>query len=130
MAVKILIVDDSPTVRLVLLKALQPYDCTVAEACDGAEGLVAAAREHPDLILLDLSMPVMDGERMLKQMVAETELKSIPVILVTSEADREDARKLVKFGVRDFVMKPFREDELLQSVLKVIPLVKRKVAAT
>ena len=129
MAVKILIVDDSKTVRLVLLKALQPYDCVVSEACDGAEGLAAVARERPDLILLDLSMPVMDGERMLKSMRAHAELKSIPIILVTSEADAADALRVAKLGVWDVVVKPFREDDLLKRVATVVPLVKRQASA-
>ena len=126
MPTKILTADDSQTVRLVLLKAFQPYDCVVIEACNGEEGLAAAVREKPDLILLDLSMPVMDGVTMLTKLRADPELKSIPVIMLTAESDCENVVLVTKLKVADYVLKPFREDHLLQRAAKIIPLQKRK----
>jgi two-component system, cell cycle response regulator len=126
MPTKILTVDDSPTVRLVLVKAFRPYDCTVAEACNGQEGLAAAAREKPDLIILDLSMPVMDGIAMLTKLRADPDLKAIPVIMLTAESDRENIFHVTKLGVRDYLLKPFRENDLLQRVAKIVPLQKRE----
>ena len=130
MPTKILTVDDSQTVRLVLLKAFQSYDCVVIEARNGEEGLAAAAREKPDLILLDLSMPVMDGVTMLNKLRADSELESIPVIMLTAESDCENVFLVTKLGVADYVLKPFRENHLLQRVMKIIPLQKREPVTT
>jgi two-component system cell cycle response regulator len=116
-------------VRLVLGKAFQPYDCELLEACDGKEGLALATREKPDLILLDLFMPVMDGIAMLTRLRADPNLKSIPVVMLTAESDRENIFHVTKLGVSDYILKPFREDHLLQRVAKIIPLRKREVVA-
>ena len=78
MPTKILTVDDSLTVRLVLAKAFATYDAELIEACNGEEGLAAARRDRPDLILLDLSMPIMDGIATLKALRADPHLKSTP----------------------------------------------------
>lgn len=129
MPTKILTVDDSLTVRLVLAKAFQPYDCELLEACNGEEGLAIARREKPDLIFLDLSMPVMDGIDTLTAVRADANLKSTPVIMLTAESDRTSVFHVTKLGVSDYILKPFREELLLQRVMKIIPLQKREVAA-
>ena len=72
MRYKVLTVDDSKTVRIIVKKAFKPFDCEIFEAANGVEGLAVAAKENPDLILLDVTMPVMDGVEML------TKLKSDP----------------------------------------------------
>src|SRR5947209_20211464 len=108
MSTKILIVDDSLTVRLVLAKAFQPYDCELIEARNGEEGLAAARREKPDLILLDLCMPVMDGIAMLIALRATPALKSIPVIMLTAESDRQSVFHVTSLGISDYILKPFR----------------------
>ena len=128
MPTKILTVDDSLTVRLVLAKAFQPYDCKLLQACNGKEGLALATREKPDLILLDLCMPVMDGIATLTALRADAHLGSIPVIMLTAESDRRSVLHITKLGVSDYILKPFREDLLLQRVMKIIPLEKREVA--
>ena len=129
MPVKILTVDDSQTVGLVLLKAFRPYDCIVMEACNGQDGLALAAAEKPDLILLDLSMPVMDGITMLAKLRADPDLKAIPVIMLTAESDRENIFHATKLGVRDYILKPFREQHVLEKAAKIIPLLKREPVA-
>ena len=130
MPTRILTVDDSETIRLVLLKAFRPYDCVVTEACNGEEGLAAASAEKPDLILLDLSMPVMDGIAMLTELKADPELKTIPVVMLTSEADRENVFHVTKLGVRDYILKPFKEAHLLERIANIIPLQKREAVAS
>jgi two-component system cell cycle response regulator len=126
MPTKILTVDDSLTIRLVLAKAFQPYDCELFEACNGEQGLAAATREKPDLILLDLCMPAMDGIQMLTRLRADPELKSIPVIMLTAESDRESVFQITKLGVSDYILKPFQEEHLLQRVSKIVALQKRE----
>ncbi len=119
MPTKILTVDDSLTVRLVLAKAFQPYDCELLQACNGKEGLAIATREKPELILLDLCMPVMDGDRHAHR-TAELDpiLKSTPVIMLTAESDRTSVFQVTKLGVSDYILKPFREDLFVQRVIK------------
>jgi len=129
MPVKILTVDDSETVRLVLLKAFRPYDCAVYEAVNGEEGLAVAAAEKPDLIILDLCMPVMDGVEMLTKLKADPDLKTIPVVMLTAESDRENVFHVTKLGVRDYILKPFREDHVLERISKIVPLQKREPVA-
>ncbi len=77
MKMKILSVDDSRTIRMVVTRAFRTYDCTMCEACNGEEGLAAAAKERPDLILLDVTMPVMDGVTMLTKLKEDPQLKTI-----------------------------------------------------
>ena len=76
MATKILSVDDSRTIRLIVGKAFRPYDVQLCEATNGEEGLAAAAREKPELIILDVTMPVMDGVTMLVKLQEDPKLKA------------------------------------------------------
>jgi DNA-binding response OmpR family regulator len=126
MRTKILTVDDSSTIRIVLAKAFQPYDCDVFEAGNGQEGLAIAAREKPDLIILDLTMPVMDGIATLTQLRAHPELKSTPVIMLTAESDHENVFHITKLGVRDYILKPFNENQLLERAGCIVPLRKKE----
>jgi len=127
MATKILSVDDSRTIRLIVGRAFKPYDCTVLEACNGEEGLAAAAREKPDLIILDVTMPVMDGVTMLTKLKEDEALKTTPVIMLTAESGRENVLQIAKLGVRDYLVKPFKEDQLIEKAGRVVSLQKKAV---
>src|SRR5476651_831602 len=122
MRYKVLTVDDSKTVRIIVRKAFKPYDCEILEAGNGVEGLAVAAKEMPDLILLDVTMPVMDGVEMLTKLKADASLKAIPVVMLTAEGGREHVLKIAKIGVRDYIVKPFKEETLIQKVGRIIPL--------
>lgn len=128
MPTKILSVDDSRTIRIIVGRAFQPYDCQVCEAGNGEEGLAVAAREKPDLILLDVTMPVMDGVTMLTRLKEDPELKSIPVIMLTAESGRENVLHIAKLGVRDYLVKPFKEAQLIEKVGRIVPMQKKVVA--
>ena len=119
---KILSVDDSKTIRLIVKRAFAPYDCTVCEATNGEEGLAAAANERPDLIVLDITMPVMDGVTMLTALKADPNLKSIPVIMLTAESGRENVAYIAKLGVRDYLVMPFQDAQLIEKVKRVLAL--------
>ena len=119
---KILSVDDSKTIRLIVKRTFAPYDCTVCEATNGEEGLAAAANEKPDLIVLDITMPVMDGVTMLTKLKENPDLKNIPVIMLTAESGRENVAYIAKLGVRDYLVKPFKDDQLIEKVKRVITL--------
>lgn len=122
MSVKILTTDDSKTVRIIVNKAFKSFDCQIVEAANGVEGLAAAAKEQPNIILLDITMPVMDGVEMLTRLKADPALKGIPVIMLTAEGGRDQVLKIAKLGIRDYIVKPFKEDVLIEKVSKVIEL--------
>lgn len=122
MRYKVLTVDDSKTVRIIVKKAFKTYDCDIIEAANGVEGLAMAAKETPDLILLDVTMPVMDGVEMLTKLKADPVLKSIPVVMLTAEGGRDNVLKIAKIGVRDYIVKPFREEVLIDKCSRIIDL--------
>jgi two-component system cell cycle response regulator len=119
---KILTVDDSKTVRIIVKKAFKPFDIELFEASNGVEGLAIAAKDLPDLILLDVTMPVMDGVEMLTKIKADPQLKGIPVMMLTAEGGRENVLKIAKIGVRDYLVKPFKEESLLEKAGRIIDL--------
>lgn len=122
MSVKILTVDDSKTIRQIVAKVFRTYDCAVLEAANGVVGLATATREKPDLILLDYTMPVMDGFEVLARLRSDPDLKNTPVIMLTAEAGRETVIRIAKLGVRDYLIKPFKEEMLIERVSRVVTL--------
>ena len=88
MSPKILSVDDSKAVRMLLARLFRPFACELFEGANGQEGLAVAARERPDLIILDYNMPVMDGVSMLRQLRENADLRCTPVIMLTDEIER------------------------------------------
>jgi two-component system cell cycle response regulator len=119
---KILTVDDAKTVRIIIKKAFRSYDCEIIEAVNGVEGLAIAAKHMPDLILLDITMPVMDGIEMLTRLKADPQLKGIPVMMLTAEGGRDNVLKIAKLGVRDYIIKPFKEDTLIEKIGRILDL--------
>lgn len=128
MPIKILSVDDSRTIRLIVGRAFLPYDCQMCEASNGEEGLAVAAREKPDLIILDVTMPVMDGVTMLTKLKEDPELKAIPVVMLTAESGRENVLQIAKLGVRDYLVKPFKENQLIEKAGRIVNLQKKAAA--
>ena len=122
MGPKILTVDDSKTIRLIVARAFKSFACEIFEAADGVEGLTAAQRERPDIIILDLTMPIMDGVEMLTKLKADPELRSIPVVILTAESGRENVLRIAKLGVRDYLIKPFKEESIVERVGRIIDL--------
>jgi two-component system, cell cycle response regulator len=125
MTPKILSVDDSKTIRLVLARLFRPFTCTLYEAANGEEGLAMAVAQKPDLIILDYNMPVMDGLAMLRRLREDAGLKRTPVIMLTAESGCENIAAVARLGVRDYITKPFREDQLLAKAGRIIPLLPR-----
>jgi two-component system, cell cycle response regulator len=125
MTPRILSIDDSKTIRLLLARLFRPFACELMEAANGEEGLAVASRENPDLIILDYNMPVMDGIAMLRKMREDPGLKRTPVIMLTAESGLRSLATVARLGVRDYVTKPFREEELLGKVGRIIPLISR-----
>ncbi len=125
MGIKILTVDDSRTIRLIVGRAFKSFDCEVMEAANGVEGLAVASRERPDVIILDVTMPVMDGTEMLSRLKSTADLKAIPVIMLTAEAGRENVLRIARMGVRDYLVKPFKEDQIVERVSRIVELKNR-----
>lgn len=122
MVTRILTVDDSKTIRLLVARAFKPFDCQVLEAANGVEGLAVAAREKPDLIILDITMPVMDGYETLTRLKSNPELKNIPVVMLTAEAGRDNVLKIARLGVRDYLIKPFKEEQIVDRASRIVDL--------
>ena len=121
-APKILSIDDSRMIHTLIGKGFNGYDVQLVFASNGQEGLEVAAREMPDVILLDVTMPVMDGIECLGKLKADPALKDIPVIMLTAEAGKENVLKIAKMGVRDYIVKPFSETGIIDRVSRLVDL--------
>lgn len=122
MSLKILTVDDSKMVRMIVTKTFSPYNCTVFEASDGAEGIAAATREKPDLIFMDITMPNMTGLEALQMIRKTPEIATIPVVMLTAESDAQRLGAADQLKVAGYISKPFQGDQLIALTKKIIPL--------
>jgi two-component system chemotaxis response regulator CheY len=118
----ILTVDDSKGLRLMVAKALEPFDCEVNEAANGFNAFFAIERARPDLILLDVAMPVMNGVDMLERLKTTPELADIPVLMLTSPTDHEVMAEIARLGASSTLMKPFTAEALLEKIRGIIKL--------
>lgn len=107
MTVKVLIVDDDAVVRKLLCRLLEKrFGATVREACDGYAGFMAAEEDPPDLMLLDVSMPIVDGPALLEKLRAEDRFKTLPVVTISAAGEREIVMRMIDLGVLDYLRKP------------------------
>src|SRR5262249_53088781 len=113
---RILIADDEPDIRLVLRTRLELEGFSVIEARDGAEAVRVAQTETPDLIVLDVMMPEMDGVEVCNRLRASFNTRNIPVIMLTARAGRDDKLSGLTQGANDYITKPFDLNELTQRV--------------
>jgi CheY-like chemotaxis protein len=118
----VLTVDDSKVVRTIVGRYLKPFGVDVLEAENGQVGLAMAQEHHPQLILLDYNMPVMDGFKTLESLKQDTNLREIPVIMLTTEAVADTVMKLIKLGLKNYITKPFSRVDLLKKVNMVLHL--------
>lgn len=117
---KILTVDDSRAIRSIVTKQVTELGCDVDEAEDGQQGLSKLEELKYDLVILDVTMPVMDGPEMLKHMRDRGD--KTPVLMLTSESKRSIISECMKAGIDDYIMKPFKGEELLAKVRKSLGL--------
>jgi two-component system OmpR family response regulator len=104
---KILIVDDDSNIRLIASMSLDGDDVTIVEAESGAEALTVAAAEMPDVILLDMMMPDMDGKTTLTELKKNPKLSKIPVIFLTAKVQSSELESYVHLGATGVITKPF-----------------------
>ena len=112
---KILIVEDVEFNRDLLVQLLED-DYELLTAADGAAGIELAEREYPDLILMDLSLPVIDGWEATRRIKSDAVLRRIPIIALTAHAMRGDAEKARECGCDDYLSKPLDEDLLFEKI--------------
>jgi two-component system cell cycle response regulator len=117
---RILTVDDSRPIRMIVSKAMAELGFEVGEAGDGNEGLKKLAEGPYDLVILDVTMPNLDGAGMLGKMREQGD--KTPVLMLTSESKTSIVATLMKMGIQDYVLKPFKADELRAKVLKALKL--------
>jgi CheY-like chemotaxis protein len=118
--VKILIVDDEPDFVSTIQHHLEWSNYQTVIATNGKEGLEKAASEKPDVILLDTSMPVMNGHETLEHLSKDPQLKSIPVIMVTAACEMDDIATASSFGIADYIAKPFDFAELKEKIANAL----------
>lgn len=116
---KVLVVEDVDFNRELVVQLLEDK-YHVIEAVNGQEGVELAERERPELILMDLSLPVMDGWEATRRLKANDDLRSIPVIALTARAMVGDEKKALAAGCDDYLVKPLDEDELMARIAKYL----------
>jgi CheY-like chemotaxis protein len=118
---KIAVVEDNPDNRLLVQVILEPlYE--VVEYETGFAALEGLPKEKPDLVLLDISLPEMDGAEVLRRIRADAQLRALPVIALTAHAMSGDREKFIKAGFNDYVTKPIvDENVLLDAIRRLLP---------
>jgi len=116
----VLIVDDFATMRRIVKNILRQLGFTnISEADDGKTALQALKKEKYDLILSDWNMPGMPGIELLKAVRSDDELKNIPFLMVTAEAEKENIVEAVKLGVSNYIVKPFTAETMSEKLGKI-----------
>ena len=118
---RIMLVDDNPSYAEILSLNLESAGYEAIVAGDGLEALNSARNEHPDLILLDLMLPHLDGHRVCKLLKMDKKLKTIPVVIITSRDMDEDRVKAFKSGADGFISKPAEVNHILETIARLIP---------
>ena len=120
MAEKILVVEDNPQNRMLMVDILDAHGYEVLQAQTGEEGIKSAKLHRPDLILLDVQLPVMDGLEAARILKADPETKSIRIIMVTSFAMQGDRERIMAAGADDYVAKPIDTRQLPKLVERLL----------
>ena len=123
MSKRILVVEDQEDNRQILRDLLGNAGYELVEAADGEQALAAYVKQRPDLILMDIQLPVMDGYETTRRIRADPESKAIPIIAVTSYALTGDEAKALAAGCNDYVTKPYSPRALLAKVQEHLALV-------
>jgi two-component system, cell cycle response regulator DivK len=116
MSKRILVVEDQEDNRQIIRDMLSATDYELTEAENGEQALAAIAKQRPDLILMDIQLPIMDGYEATRRIKADPALKTIPIIAVTSYALSGEEQKARAAGVDDYVPKPYSPRQLLAKI--------------
>ncbi len=116
----ILVVDDSPTETHIISIALEKQGHKISVAVDGNDGVEKATQLMPDLILMDVVMPELNGFQATRQLNKQQSTSNIPVIMVTTKDQKTDKMWAERQGAKGYITKPFVEDELIQEVNRLL----------
>lgn len=122
MSKRVLIVDDSPTEMHILTEILQKNGFTVLTATNGADGVALAKKEKPELVLMDVVMPGLNGFQATRQIAKDAETSHIPVIIVTTKDMETDKIWGMRQGAKAYLTKPVDEAELLNKIKELLQL--------
>jgi two-component system alkaline phosphatase synthesis response regulator PhoP len=122
---RVLVIDDEAPIRLLCRVNLEAEGMEVLEASDGPSGLEAARTEAPDVILLDVMMPALDGWRVAEQLLDDESTQNIPIIFLTARAEFRDRARGLDIGGVDYVTKPFNPLELASLVNEMLERIER-----
>jgi DNA-binding response OmpR family regulator len=122
---RVLVIDDEAPIRLLCRVNLEAEGMQVLEASDGPSGLEEARREIPDVILLDVMMPALDGWRVAEQLLDDASTQDIPIIFLTARAEFRDRARGLDIGGVDYVTKPFNPLELAALVRDLLGRIER-----
>ncbi|TMK76984.1 MAG: response regulator [Actinobacteria bacterium] len=117
---RVLVIDDEAPIRLLCRVNLEAAGMEVSEAEDGAAGLAVARAEAPDVILLDVMMPGMDGWQVLEELLDDERTSEIPIVFLTARAELRDQARGLELGGVDYVTKPFDPVELAPLVQRLL----------
>jgi DNA-binding response OmpR family regulator len=122
---RVLVIDDEAPIRLLCRVNLEAEGMEVLEAADGPSGLDTARVEAPDVILLDVMMPGLDGWRVAEELLDDERTSSIPIVFLTARAELRDRARGIDLGGVDYVTKPFNPVELAPLVRELLTRVNR-----
>ena len=112
----VLAVDDEPHILFILSQVLASKGCTVLTADGGEKALKLAAKNLPNLIILDVMMPDISGFEVCKQLKSDPKTKNIPVVILTAEQNEEHKEAMVRMGIADYISKPFSPNGLSSKI--------------
>jgi DNA-binding response OmpR family regulator len=124
-ATRVLVIDDEAPIRLLCRVNLEAEGMAVLEAADGPSGLETARAETPDVVLLDVMMPGLDGWRVAEELLDDPRTESIPIVFLTARAELRDRARGIDLGGVDYVTKPFNPVELAPLVRDLLDRVAR-----
>jgi len=127
MATRILVADDDPLVVELIEFKLTSRGYDVLTASDGEAALASSIADHPDLIVLDAMMPVLDGYEVLRRLRGDARTRLIPVIMLTARKKESDVLSGLALGARDYLVKPFMPEELVARIGKLLAVEGRSV---
>ena len=125
---RILVVDDEPDLIAVLRMGLQMEGFEVIEAADGTEGLRRAREDKPDLMVLDLMLPKMDGYQVCRSLKFDSRYKSLPILILSARPGEQDKRLALEMGADDFIRKPYDLKDLVGRIRAKLKLGGREAA--
>ena len=116
----ILVVEDDQDIRFLLSETVSDLGYDVLEAADGGTAFRRALEEHPDVILLDAMMPVMDGFQVLAKLKEHAATHAMPVIMVSARGQEQDIMKAMRGGAWGYVIKPWKQDDLESKITNAV----------